>query len=234
MAGYNHYNWCMCGWCYKAGANGYSSTYRAFDFDVSSARRKLEKHGAYRSWTAFFIEPNASCPVCSAKVFYYQNANGSRVFFDELGWPWPKHPCTNSKVQTSFSSKNAPHAVTERKRGITAELFEAAQMAAYDPNFDFKSKYSRIPFDLLKVLEVKRVGFENYMSAKSISPAMEGPVFLAFTSAKFTPSIGEYFNFIEHEMKTSFYDFDKGAYNYFKARMIAEDLFMSVKTRESD
>ncbi|WP_097010311.1 hypothetical protein [Pseudodesulfovibrio profundus] len=27
-------------------------------------------------------------------VFYYQSPNGGRVFFDELGPPWPKHPCT--------------------------------------------------------------------------------------------------------------------------------------------
>ncbi len=234
MPGYNHYSWCMCGWCYRAGVNGYSSTYRAFDFDVSSARRKLEKHSAYRSWTAFFIEPNASCPVCSAKVFYYQNANGSRVFFDELGWPWPKHPCTDSKVPTTFSRNNATHAVTERKRGITAELFEASKMADFDPNSNFKSKYNKFPFDLLRVLEVARVGLETYLYAKSISPALEEPVFLAFTSAKFEPRIGEYFNLNEGAMEALFYDPEKESYKSFKFRLITEDKFTSVKTGKSD
>jgi hypothetical protein len=28
-------------------------------------------------------------------VFFYQNAAGSRVFFDDIGPPWPKHPCTD-------------------------------------------------------------------------------------------------------------------------------------------
>lgn len=39
------------------------------------------------------IVPNASCPVCGADVYFYSNRHGSRVFFDDLGPPWPKHPC---------------------------------------------------------------------------------------------------------------------------------------------
>ena len=47
--------------------------------------------------------PNAYCPVCGAEVFYYQNENGSRVFFDALGPPWPKHPCTdNQKIDVRY------------------------------------------------------------------------------------------------------------------------------------
>ena len=41
-----------------------------------------------------FINPNAICPVCSASVFFYRDPNGGRVYFDSLGKPWPKHPCT--------------------------------------------------------------------------------------------------------------------------------------------
>ncbi|MGI5524925.1 hypothetical protein ACQEUX_28875 [Micromonospora sp. CA-259024] len=29
-------------------------------------------------------------------VFFYSNEHGSRVFFDEVGPPWPKHPCTDN------------------------------------------------------------------------------------------------------------------------------------------
>lgn len=43
-----------------------------------------------------WIDPNARCPVCGAAVFFYANRNGSRVFFDDLGPPWPKHPCTDN------------------------------------------------------------------------------------------------------------------------------------------
>lgn len=46
---------------------------------------------------AAWVNPNAMCPVCGQVVYYYQNNAGSRVFFDELGPPWPKHPCTDNK-----------------------------------------------------------------------------------------------------------------------------------------
>ena len=41
-----------------------------------------------------FVNPGARCPSCGSAVFYYQSPNGGRVYFDELGPPWPKHPCT--------------------------------------------------------------------------------------------------------------------------------------------
>lgn len=40
-------------------------------------------------------KPNAKCPVCSAPVFFYRSPEGGAVFFDNLGPPWPKHPCTD-------------------------------------------------------------------------------------------------------------------------------------------
>lgn len=45
---------------------------------------------------ASFVFPNARCPVCEAPVFFYQSPSGGRVFFDELGPPWPKHGCTDN------------------------------------------------------------------------------------------------------------------------------------------
>ena len=37
------------------------------------------------------------CPYCGADVFYYEkkHASGrtSKVFFDALGKPWPRHRC---------------------------------------------------------------------------------------------------------------------------------------------
>lgn len=50
---------------------------------------------AFRTYESFTI-PNAGCPVCGEAVFFYQSPSGGRVFFDELGPPWPKHPCTDS------------------------------------------------------------------------------------------------------------------------------------------
>jgi len=44
--------------------------------------------------SASFMRPNTACPVCGALVYFYANEFGSRVYFDEVGPPWPKHPCT--------------------------------------------------------------------------------------------------------------------------------------------
>jgi hypothetical protein len=41
------------------------------------------------------LNPASNCPVCGAKVYFYSNEYGSRVYFDEVGPPWPKHPCTD-------------------------------------------------------------------------------------------------------------------------------------------
>jgi len=39
-----------------------------------------------------FTHPT-KCPVCGAAIFFHTNGNGDAVFFDDLGWPWPKHGC---------------------------------------------------------------------------------------------------------------------------------------------
>lgn len=48
---------------------------------------------ADKGMTSAYVVPNARCPVCGESVFFYANEHGSRVYFDELGDPWPKHPC---------------------------------------------------------------------------------------------------------------------------------------------
>lgn len=74
--------------------------------------------GHYRTPHAFTI-PNATCQVCGAKVFYYEHPNGARVLFDQLGPPWPKHPCyeagqaINRNVITQAATATGPHWVQE-------------------------------------------------------------------------------------------------------------------------
>lgn len=46
-----------------------------------------------------YVNPNARCPVCHERVFFYQSEDGGRVFFDDLGPPWPKHPCTDNSIR---------------------------------------------------------------------------------------------------------------------------------------
>ena len=61
-----------------------------------------------------------SCPSCSARVFYFSCNHGSKVFFDELGSPWPVHDCEKSWARglTRFTDTNGD-TVVELKPGIT-------------------------------------------------------------------------------------------------------------------
>lgn len=54
-----------------------------------------------------WARPNAVCPVCGAFVYFYANEFGSRVYFDEIGPPWPKHPCTDNAVHSTGASRGA-------------------------------------------------------------------------------------------------------------------------------
>lgn len=43
-----------------------------------------------------------------AEVFFYANGHGSRVYFDEIGPPWPKHPCTDRVPALTYPLANPP------------------------------------------------------------------------------------------------------------------------------
>ncbi len=70
--------------------DGWSSTwaYRA----VAPSTQSTATIARTESW----VDPHARCPVCGAEVFFYSNEFGSRVYFDDLGPPWPKHPCMDT------------------------------------------------------------------------------------------------------------------------------------------
>jgi hypothetical protein len=42
-----------------------------------------------------YTKPNERCAFCDAPVFFRRLANGGRVYFDDPGSPWRKHPCTD-------------------------------------------------------------------------------------------------------------------------------------------
>jgi|SRR5690554_430846 len=75
--GYNHQPDCNCGW----GGYGTNGGLNLINTSFKTADS--------------LVYPNARCPVCNCCVFFYENINGSKVYFDSLGPPWPKHPCTN-------------------------------------------------------------------------------------------------------------------------------------------
>lgn len=75
------------------------------------------------------------CPGCGRDVFYYENDNGSQVYFEALGDSWPKHDCRRKAKQSiaksnrkrkkkSFKSaakqekSSSDHKVTPLKNGV--------------------------------------------------------------------------------------------------------------------
>ncbi|WP_370144105.1 hypothetical protein [Bradyrhizobium elkanii] len=74
-----------------------------------------------------YVNPNAHCPVCGCPVFFYRSPYNGRVFFDWLGWPWPKHGCTDNRGEPQLTTRqltdgHAPQDPAWRKEGWSALL----------------------------------------------------------------------------------------------------------------
>lgn len=138
-----------------------------------SERRRLEsdmrrrdavrelKQASARSISGCFVNPNAKCPVCGAGVFFYANEYGSRVFFDDLGPPWPKHPCTDIPREYVPASRTP----IRRTRGSTQELISAANVAGLFANKVF-GRRALDEWAMLVVIAVDRAGNDNTVTAE--------------------------------------------------------------------
>lgn len=108
--------------------------------------------GSGRCSTACFIVPNAHCPVCGEPVFYYQNERGSRVFFDELGPPWPKHPCTDSSTHTLTEAKGGGLRMPQaRTKNEVDEIGYMMVLSQVDPAAHFRTRYGGVPWPLATI-----------------------------------------------------------------------------------
>jgi len=82
----------LSGSCSGGGrSSGYGGSSHWVERETESGQRFVFNWVEYPS----YVNPNAHCPVCGADVYFYQSPYGGRVYFDELGPPWPKHPCTS-------------------------------------------------------------------------------------------------------------------------------------------
>jgi len=98
---WNHHPNCTCGW----GGTGHLGRRELGDYSPHSSLASYDWIPPIQRSYESFVNPNALCPVCNDDVFYYQSPDGGRVFFDSLGPPWPKHPCTdNSSIPKKISS----------------------------------------------------------------------------------------------------------------------------------
>lgn len=68
-----------------------------------------------------YTKPNARCPVCSASVFFYTLENNGRVFFDEIGPPWPKHACTAGAAEPDPTSAGDGSSLRRQAQGRSAD-----------------------------------------------------------------------------------------------------------------
>jgi hypothetical protein len=161
LTGFNHYPDCQCGWCVNYGRTSGANRARLLDDLRHRDALNLLKCNSARSISGCYVNPNAKCPVCGDAVYFYANEHDSRVFFDDLGPPWPKHPCTDNPREP-VSPRGAP---TRRTRGMMQELITAANTAGL-----FKSRVfgRRVPAEwtLLLVVEVGRDADENTVTAE--------------------------------------------------------------------
>lgn len=108
----NHPSNCNCGW----GGYGHIGRGSLYGSTPSVEKWITSSYTPVYNWEFDYINkitdyysftnPNASCPVCREQVFFYQSPDGGRVFFDSLGPPWPKHPCTDNTSKPSSIPEN--------------------------------------------------------------------------------------------------------------------------------
>ncbi len=78
------------------------------------------------TWSTLPTEPNATCPRCGARVWFFRNKYGGCAYFDSLGSPWPKHPCL---PQTSDLDLRAARQAKLAYDRVQARLDRAADRA---------------------------------------------------------------------------------------------------------
>jgi len=119
---------------------------------------ELRKLGVVSTASARYVDPNATCPVCGERVYFYQNGFGSCVFFDEIGPPWPKHPCT--------ASVSSPHAAADADASLLTDVQPAVRddddiegirerllAAGIDHDFGYRKNHGFAPWKFAKVLK---------------------------------------------------------------------------------
>jgi hypothetical protein len=161
LPGFNHYPDCPCGWCVYYGRMSRSERRRLeSDMRHRDAVNALKRESA-RSISGCYVNPNAKCPVCGVGVFFYANEHGSRVFFDDLGPPWPKHPCTD--IPRDYVPKTRQP--IRRTRGSMQELISAANVAGLFDNRVFGQRADDA-WTMLVVLDAERTDDENSVTAE--------------------------------------------------------------------
>lgn len=185
--GWNHPADCNCdfrgGW--RGGEQPGGGWYRR-DGD-----RMREVNGPKRvPYVATFVNPNATCPVCGELVFYYQNEHGSRVFFDELGPPWPKHPCTDNDTYRLRGPKGQIAGGPTAALRLTSPHYRARKHSA-ECRVEFSTFFGHDPWPPFEVTEVRIDGDRALIFVRGLPPVSNGMRIFITNKASFLPQVGD-------------------------------------------
>jgi hypothetical protein len=103
---YNHALDCPCGFGGDTGGSGWRHgriRSLAEMLEPISGGWAKDNGGTVES----YVNTNAHCPVCGCSVFFYRSPYNGRVFFDALGWPWPKHGCTDNSIAPRRATRDS-------------------------------------------------------------------------------------------------------------------------------
>lgn len=149
------------------------------------AKSSTPRPGSFRTVESY-VNPNAICPVCRETMFFYQSPYGGRVFFDGLGWPWPRHPCTGKNAAQTGTVKSPRRSsdggITLRNStGTQFEVYEIAEMPRMEAGWDIKLRRvsDRSVFNVhLSDVEIKgaKLKWDDFHDAPSFVavPSMKG------------------------------------------------------------
>jgi hypothetical protein len=159
---WNHASGCNCGW-----GGQWHGTYHGRNISQTVNDNKInEFYAAYWTYdrrTSYesYVNPNARCPVCGKTVFFYQSEYGGRVFFDELGPPWPKHLCTDNSAVYVPVSYLAPVRAKERNIKWQEKGWEPISILASTVKENLT---------ILKIRRIDSDGMEINLSSEFIYP----------------------------------------------------------------
>jgi hypothetical protein len=166
LTGFNHYPNCTCGWCVNNGRSRIDRGQLLNDLRRQDAVSFLKRNSA-NSIAGCYINPNARCPVCGTAVFFYANQLGSKVYFDDLGPPWPKHPCTDNQRRGIEGIGSLVGVPSRRAKGLIQELVSAARTAGLIRSN--ASQGGAHEWQLMVVVAIERTGTKNFVLAEFLA-----------------------------------------------------------------
>lgn len=170
-----------------------------------------------------FTIPNATCPICGDHVFYYENIHGSKVWFDDLGPPWPIHGCFE-KNNSSTAYPKSPiqnQKVNSLPQTSTTSLSLGSGILSLNrPQQNQASWISKVPCIIQK--NIKRSG-KSYVTAKVFDVfKQEKTVFLILDTSDISPK--NHICFIQtHDLNNSeifYFDIEKMEHGSIKATTV--------------